>query len=279
MKKIIWLIAALLCCSIMPVNAKIFSYITKAAGTPTGVNYVYYDYVISSWSTEEDSQPNPCYGYAYCWLHVNHRHTAAGTGGSADPAYGQLNIGAAKTIGDVRKLWIAAHPMPNTGQTRHQGDVLTEECVGLFYVAKDIAAVYDTDPRILFPGSVCGLAPPPVGSCKLDGDITLDYGSVSAASLNGKVISKTSSVTCSKDMAIQLWLFNPSDDSDQVPLRSDNSIVAKLTLNGDSATAGKTINVTSGVATPFTVSSEALVSGSPEAGAFSGSAILLLAIP
>lgn len=279
MKKIICVMTALLCSFVLPVNAKIFSFITKETGTAGSGTTIYYDYSISSWSTEDDAQPNPCYGSTYCWLHVNHRHFANGTGGTADATFKNINIGAAKTIGDVRKMWIAAHPLPNVGQTHHTGEVLAEECVGLFYVAKDSVPVYDTDPRILFPGSVCGLAPPPVGSCKLDGDITLDYGSVTAASLNGKVISKTSSVTCSKDMAIQLWLFNPSDDSDQVPLRSDNSIVAKLTLNGDSATAGKTINVTSGVATPFTVSSEALVSGTPEAGAFSGSAILLLAIP
>lgn len=279
MKKMICVITALLCCCVLPVNAKIFSYITKVTGTPGVGNTILYDYSISSWSTEDDAQPNPCYGRGYCLLSVDHRHTDAGNGGSADPAYSNINIGAAKTIGDVRRLWIAAHPLPNVGQTKHTGPVVTEECVGLFYVAKDAPPIYNEDLRILFPGSVCGLAPQPVGSCKLDGDITLDYGSVTAASLNGKVISKTSSVTCSKDMAVQLWLFNPSDDSDQVPLRSDKSIVAKLTLNGDSATAGKTINVTSGVATPFTVSSEALVSGSPEAGAFSGSAILLLAIP
>jgi len=88
-------------------------------------------------------------------------------------------------------------------------------------------------------------------------------------------------VSCDANIKIEAWLINPQDGSDIVPLRKDGSLSAKLLLDGESASAAgkKTYSVKAGGSVPLTVTSEAVVSGTPESGEFSGSAVLFLAIP
>jgi len=266
--------------SVSGAQANIVSYITKtteAAPRVDGTRVFEYDYTIASWSDESDAQPNPCY-MTLCYIFLDHRHTQDGMSGNRDAhQFKAIEISYMKTIGDVRKAWIAQHPLPNIGTTEHAGEVLTNECVGLFYGNTGLHPNGDTLP--IFPGSICGLAPAPTGHCQLSGDVTIDYGSVTAAELNGKQASATASVTCDTAMPLDIWISNPQDGSDEVPLRSDKSIVAKLTLNGASAKDGQQIQTTAGTPVPLTITSEATVTGSPEAGEFSGSAVLFVSVP
>lgn len=265
---------------IQPVQASIFSRIDevtleKIPGQPA---YYKYNYTISSWTSESDNQINPCYNWSQggCYLHISHRHYEDGTsGGPDDTPY--VNIVNDKTIGDVRKHWISEAPLPISGVTYHydSGEKNVQECVGLFYAA----AVHATN-ATLFPTSVCGIAPPPVGHCQLEGNTTIDYGSVSASTLNGEKRSSTATVTCDMDMSVDVWLMNPTDNTDTVLLRQDGSIATKLTLdNENAAKAGKNVTAKAGEPVPLTITSEAIVTGTPEAGEFSGSAIMMLSIP
>jgi len=255
-------------------SATIFSHISLAQ---KGFDDVTYTYTIDDWTPDQDNQPNPCYGVQSCKLYVDHRHQSNGTSGGPDNNVSVVDITEALTVGDVRKKWLAEHPLPLSGKTSHYGEVLTNECVGLFYGTRRD----DGFNNPLFPGSACGIAPPPTGHCQFStNDIELDYGSTSPSALNGRRASATVTVSCDAPMKLEAWLINPDDGSDTVPLRADGSIKAKLMLDGEStAASGKTFSVTSGGSQALTVTSEAVVSGTPEAGEFSGSAVLFLSVP
>ncbi|HGM6401961.1 TPA: hypothetical protein ACKP77_004447 [Serratia marcescens] len=48
------------------------------------------------------------------------------------------------------------------GSTFHVGKAITQECVGLFYNNRSGYGDDDSN-AIMMPGSICGIAPPPVG--------------------------------------------------------------------------------------------------------------------
>ncbi|MFP3524594.1 hypothetical protein SB912_18955 [Pantoea sp. SIMBA_072] len=261
-------------------QAAIFSFITKSTPYPNcdPVNEVCvnYHYKISAWTSEADNQPSPCRDQKVnCIIFVGHKHYANGTSGSfTDNDFGYIDIAGLKTIGDVRKKVLSLHPLPITGVVLHEGKPVTNECVA-FFVGHEIAE------QPIFPTSICGIAPPPTGHCEFSTkDVTLNYGSVTPESLSGKQISAVVTVSCSTSMNLEARLINPQDGSDIVPLRADGSLSAKMTLDGeDASSAGKAFSVQAGGSAPLTVTSEAVVSGTPEAGDFSGSAVLFLSIP
>ena len=258
-------------------QAAIFSFISSA--TKLDETCVKYKYTIQQWTESGDSVANPCYNNYDCILGVSHRHFDDGTSDhwadGGDAVFNRIHIEGFKTIGDIRKAVIKDHQIPLSGEDRHCGGVKIAECVGLFY------SPYGDDRFHLLPTSVCGIAPPPTGHCQFSArDVKLDYGSVSPETLNGKQISAAVTVSCDASMNLEAWLINPQDGTDTVPLRTDGSLSARLTLDGESAAAtGKAFSVASGGSQTLTVTSEAVVSGTPEAGEFSGSAVLFLSVP
>ncbi len=264
-------------------QAHIFSYISNVKNISSSTNRVdvIYTYTISSWTSESDNQPNPCYNKSQkCYLYIDHRHEKDGTSGAIADNSPVVEINEAKTIGDVRNLWLKNASLPYTNTTEHSGTTVTDECVGLFYIEGQYPRRSVSFSKPIFPTSVCGIAPPPTGHCQFSNDVTIDYGTVSATELNGKQASGTVSVSCDADMNLEAWLINPLDGSNTVKLRDDGSISAKLTLDGEDAShAGKAFSVSEGGSVPLTITSEAIVSGTPESGEFSGSAVLFVAVP
>lgn len=259
-----------------PIKAHIFSQINSVRYN-SKTDGIIYSYTISVWTPEADNTPNPCYG-SHCALFISHRHFADGTSGKRDKNFNYIDISNAKTIGDVRRLWVSEYPLPLSGETWHDGaETEIDECVGFFY---GDPKYQDGARNPLFPGSVCGIAPPPSGHCQFFGNALINYGNISLNELSGKELSTTISVSCDKDMKLEAWLLNPKDGSDTISLRDDESLKAKLTLDDQNASdEGKVFSVSAGQNEPLTITSQVIVNGIPQAGEFSGSAIVELSIP
>lgn len=255
--------------------AAIFSYITesKLVGS-TGADYTF---IVQRWDPEPPTTLNPCYGWKRCYITVNHRHEADGSGGTATRVV-LTNAQTYLTMEQLRQAVLAKLALPY-GPTKavHRGvdPSLLQECVGLFY--QEESGGIAKSGRLL-PGSSCGIAPPPVGACQIiDGSVNLDYGEINENELNNARRAKSIYITCNKDMSVKVIAIGMV--SDRIPLRSDNSLYANLYLNNYSGEDGAIIYVPKGRATPVEVSSILRTNGRVDAGFFSGSGALILTLP
>lgn len=255
--------------------AAIFSYITesKLVGS-TGADYTF---IVQRWDPEPPTTLNPCYGWKRCYITVNHRHEADGSGGTATRVV-LTNAQTYLTMEQLRQAVLAKLALPY-GPTKavHRGvdPSLLQECVGLFY--QEESGGIAKSGRLL-PGSSCGIAPPPVGACQIiDGSVNLDYGEINENELNNARRAKSIYITCNKDMSVKVIATGMV--SDRIPLRSDNSLYANLYLNNYSGEDGAIIYVPKGRATPVEVSSILRINGRVDAGFFSGSGALILTLP
>ncbi|WP_413492499.1 adhesin [Morganella psychrotolerans] len=252
-------------------GASIFSYITESSGSP--VNAVY-TYIIERWDPEDSSAPNPCYGWSTCWININHKHDVDGSPGAS--AKSIVRVEKLRTLAEVREAVLQNISLPYQGTAKHVGPALNsnQECVGLFY---ESAAGGWSNGRLL-PGSLCGIAPPPVGACEVtSGSVILDYGDIDEVSLPGATRNRSISVTCNLDMNI--LVIASGSDSGRVPLRADNSLYADLFLNNNPGEKGAPIYVPAGGETLVDVKSVLQTRGRVAAGAFEGSGSIILVMP
>ena len=141
-----------------------------------------------------------------------------------------------RTLAEVRDAVLNNISLPYNGTAKHVGPALNsnQECVGLFYESE--SGGWSKNGRLL-PGSLCGIAPPPVGACEVtSGSVILDYGDIDEVSLPDAARNKSITVTCNLDMNI--LVIASGSDSGRVPLRPDNSLYADLYLNGNPESRG-----------------------------------------
>lgn len=267
-------------------SASIWTWIDSLATCSSTATYCYdYSFTLADWD-EEDSTPNPCYGLTACTIFVGHRHNAAGTSGPRTHRSWGAGVYpfllTAETLGDLGKEMKAIFPMPYSSTTRHSGStVATEECVGFFYAAgknlgSNSSEVNSTtfEGYPLMPGSICGAAPAPSGSCDFDQDVlTLDHGTLSRKELEGHEVSENVSISCTTSQTLKLYIYS----ADKVELRDDGSLYSELYMNDNVlGTSGFTLDVEA--QDNVTVKSVLRTNGTPEAGEFSGSTIMLITV-
>lgn len=255
-----------------PAMASIFSYITHSEGEPAHATYTY---VIQRWDPEEPYTPNPCYGWSQCWITINHKHDANGSPGSAVRSI--VRVEKERYLAGVRDAVMRVESFPIQGTARHDGDPLTsnQECVGLFYESK--AGGWSPNGRLL-PGSLCGIAPPPVGACKItEGAVNLNYGDIDEVSLENAARAQNINVTC--NLAMKVLVIASGSDSGRVPLRPDNSLYADLFLDGYPGEKGSVIDVPKNGSIPVEVKSILHTNGRVAPGYFSGSGSIILTMP
>ena len=255
-------------------SAAIFSYITEATGTPSNATYTY---VIERWDEEDDVTPSPCASWPKCYVNVNHKHTAAGSPGSVERSL--VNVTGLQTMKEVRAAVMRSVSFPIQGQTRHIGDSLAknQECVGLFYQSVS-SGLHESSGRLL-PGSLCGIAPPPVGACKIiDTNLDINFGEIDEASLMNAAKSISFSVTC--NIPMDVLVIASGIDGGKVRLRDDGSLKAKLFLNNSiQGETGVAIKVPGGGAVNVSITSVLETTGRVRAGPFQGSGSLILTVP
>lgn len=120
------------------------------------------------------------------------------------------------------------------------------------------------------------VSPPTVlpASCKIDGPITLDHYSISAADVNGNTSTAKVEVECSNDSDIILKLPNKGI----IPLDKVNNLHSEISLNG---VKGGNVRVTKvGTTGQYVTVSSVLTSTSAVVGGeFSGSSVITLEVP
>ena len=234
---------------------------------------------ILAWTPESDNLPNPCYknGSNACWVFSGLRNVGLNGYVSRDESVNAINM---KTIGDVRKAFIEKNPLPFS-TTRVSLSVESNVCAAILYGpgSYDLYGYIILDGKAqLYPTSICAAPPPPIGSCKISGDILINYGTVSANKLAGLHASGEAVIKCDANTDVDFIAFSPSG-SNIVSLRQDNSLSAKLTINGFAATEGARLNVPAGSAVNVTIDSELVTSGAVDAGPFSGTAVAEISLP
>lgn len=267
-------------------SASVWSWIDNLSTCTSSFKYCYtYDFTIADWD-ENDSTPNPCYGLSACTIFIGHRHDAAGTSGSGIVrSWGAGNypfIITSETMGDLAKQIKAIFSLPFSSTTTHQANtVATEECVGLFYAAgrnlgsnSSAANISSFQGHPMMPGSICGTAPQPSGSCDFDQDVvTLDHGTLTRQELEGHEVSETVSINCTTSQMLKLYIYS----ADNVQLRDDGSLYSQLYMN-DNVLGTNGFNLDVVERENVVVKSVLHTNGSVEAGEFSGSTIMLITV-
>ena len=288
MKK--WLCAFLLLGGGMFSNtseASIWSWIdTLETCTSASFKYCYdYSFTIGDWD-ENDSTPNPCYGLTACTIFIGHRHNSAGTSGSGIVRSWSANtypvITTSETMGALGAGIKAIFSLPFSSTTNHTANtVATEECVGMFYAAGSNLGSNNSATNNgtfsgypIMPGSICGVAPAPSGSCDFEQDVlNLDHGTLARQELEGHEASENVSINCTTSQTLKLYIYS----ADKVQLREDGSLYSELYLNDNVlGTTGFTLDVAE--QENVAVKSVLRTNGSVEAGEFSGSTIMLITV-
>lgn len=282
MKNIIY--ASFLFCGVVisPLSsASIWSWIDSI--TQNSPNNYDYNFTIGDWDSD-DSTPNPCYGQTACTIFIGHKHTASGTSGSGVVRAWSVSaypfLSSSETMGELGTEFKKVFPMPYSGTTNHVGSVNYEECVGFFYAPGvnmgTSGATIDNKylGYSIIPGSICGVAPAPSGSCDFDQDvITLDHGTLSRQELEGHQVSESVSISCSSSQILKIYVFS----ADNVQLRDDGSLYSELYLNDTTlGTAGLELDVEE--QDSVSIKSVLRTNGNVEAGEFSGSTVMLITV-
>lgn len=287
MKKMLLILLSLLALTaVRPASASVWSWIDSLSTCSATQTYCYdYNFTIADWD-EDDSTPNPCYGLSACTIFIGHRHDAAGTSGSGIVrSWGAGTypfIIESETMGDLAKQIKAIFSLPFSSTTNHKANtVAAEECVGMFYAAgknlgSNSSAVNETafQGHPMMPGSICGTAPQPSGSCDFDQDVlTLDHGTLTRNELDGHEVSETVSINCTSSQTLKLYIYS----ADNVQLRDDGSLYSELYMNDNVlGTNGFTLDVAE--QENVTVKSVLRTNGSVAAGEFSGSTVMLITV-
>lgn len=245
---------------------------------------------ITSWDYD-DPTPNPCFQGNSCSVGVNHRHTA-GTGGSYynEPTWGYDTtfggtpcVTESRTIGELG-ICLRDHPsdrgksgvflqLPMDGVTRHQGTMVSQECVGIFIQPQTSAG---TSAGYLIPGSVCGIAPPPIGACSTPNDIMLDHGSLAQNAITGNTISSLFLIDCNQSVRGMLNMLVPADNYISL---GNSGVKSSISINGTPALhdRGVPVNLVTGE-NRVTISSTLTSTGPVTAGSHQGDAIMVLSL-
>ncbi|WP_369308847.1 adhesin [Providencia rettgeri] len=276
---------SVLFCAVMfssSASAAIFSYITKSTGTSDNATY-YFE--IARWDDYPPTTPNEC-PYKYpnkCYITINHKHTKSGRPGAS--TYPAVEVTRLSTMNDVKRAFTRVHRIPFPGETKHFGEQLepTQECVGLFFQPTEGKTTGQNGSEgEMLRGSLCGIAPPPVGACKIVNTTPIiNFGRISEGELAGKKADVTINVTCNLAMDVMVIATGKSGMGSRENLRSDGSLYANLTL-GDNNTPsenGFKLYVPKDGINNVKLYATLGTNGRVKPGPFNGSAALILTVP
>lgn len=127
------------------------------------------------------------------------------------------------------------------------------------------------------PLSSCVSTQPRPPRCEVQGDLNIDHKSLGEDQLQGAMASTQLSLVCQDSSNIIISVSRSSDSG--VPLRSNNTLFSKITVNGKDATNGVTIAVSKNRATSLTVTSMLTTSGRVAPGPFYGNTVITVSLP
>ncbi|MEL5306769.1 hypothetical protein [Serratia nevei] len=151
------------------------------------------------------------------------------------------------------------------------------------YQEKDCTQVFLRDKtRMLDVGNTCSGTmtppPPPPGSvsCNLN-SVVLQHPPLEPDAVNGNTVSKTMSVTCTRQATVRI-IAQANDGTSQIMLRADGSLKSALTVNGKPGTTGDLVTIPGPAGKSVIFTSTLIASGKVAAGNFSGAGIVNITI-
>lgn len=231
---------------------------------------------IIAWT--ENNAPNPCYGASQCWLGLDVLYTYLGTPdlGGTCRAGNCLEISRYATKKDVLKAFIKKFGVPYQSSP-FPIDNVNATCVGLFYIK---GAPHDGfGSGVKWPESTCGKLPPYRQTCDISLPSAIDYGNLTAQTLEGKEMTITGDIKCAQNGTVKLYGMSRSG-AGKVFLNKNKTLYSELNINNSRAVDGVSVNVV-GNRTPvsFSLTSILKITGEIEANAYEGSGIVLLTYP
>ncbi|WP_413502409.1 hypothetical protein [Serratia proteamaculans] len=177
--------------------------------------------------------------------------------------YGMLNIGFGSTATQAQAKWASFYGT--------SGSWSVQTTMGFTPITTCFGMVIMSGPQLEFiPGSSCA-SPPPVNlSCTTSGKVTIDYGTLDGSKLNGTTASTTLSITCNQAATATIKL----NDS-VIDLGRKGDLTAAISIGGKDLASGSDVAVKSGTVTT-TITSTLKAKGTPAAGAFEGSGVLII---
>lgn len=226
---------------------------------------------VVAWS-EAPETPNPCYGYATCYVGPDVRYSQYGIGG----LQGSCESGACSRVEDLRTLAEVAerykneHPLPYraTFNIDHLED--TSSCIGMSYIDRPSLAGH----AILIPGSTCSIIPPDNNRCEIDMPPYIEHGTLPPNAVNGSTASVGGTAVCNYDNDV---IINTSADAGKnVVYLNGASLSSRITVNNQDATDGIVLKVKANQQFPVTIKSTLMAHEIISPGAYSGSFILYI---
>ncbi|MFP2693928.1 hypothetical protein ACLETS_23170 [Enterobacter ludwigii] len=263
-------------------SASIWSWIDSIRQNSV-TNFTYF-FTIAEWE-DTDSTPNPCYGLSACTIFISHRHDTSGSSGTGvvrSWGSGQNSyLLTSKTLGELGKGITSGFSLPYSSSTDHNGTVNYEECVAFFYASGRDLGTYVNGANSnsfsgypILPGSICGVAPAPSGTCDFtQNTVTLDHGTLSRREIEGHTVTEPVNITCTSSENLKLYIYS----GDKLPLRDDGSLYSELYLN-DTVLGSDGLNVTVDNNATVNIKSVLKTNGTVSAGDFTGSTVMLISI-
>lgn len=119
-------------------------------------------------------------------------------------------------------------------------------------------------------GSSCATPPPVNLTCTTSGKVTIDYGTLDGSKLNGATASSNLSITCNQAATATVKM----NDS-VIDLGRKGDLTAAISIGGKDLATGSDVAVKNGTVTT-TITSTLKAKGTPAAGAFEGSGVLII---
>ncbi|MEE4482835.1 hypothetical protein V2T44_07650 [Serratia ficaria] len=249
-----------------------------------------------------DPRPNPCYGTnTQCFFSIyvftnstKYTYVAAGydtpneikvwffergshpkTLGELYRALQQRGLNAGYTVTGYNRPYYCDPTLPGAQAgcifNSNKWEAYSKVCYALIYGV----AYGGSGPFEPVPGQGCIGPTPPNNECHVDaGSVTLNHGELTTDAVNGHRKSENVRISCTYPANANLAVYS-SDANEKIMLKSDNSLYSTVTIDGVAGITGKKINIPQEGAT-INLESTLHAVGNVEAGAFSGTAILVI---
>lgn len=224
---------------------------------------------IQSWD-ESPSAINPCYGWSSCYIgpDVSYSQGTGGELGNSCKAGNCIEISKLRTAKEVMLAYKEKLGIPFTTQEFSLAG--PGVCVGLMYINRPSDG---TTQGTLWPNSFCGKLPPPNTQCRFSLPTEIDYGTLNAYELNGQSRQIQGTVGCTRYISVTMIATSTTGERN-VYLNSQRNFYSELSINGKDAYNGVKIDVNG--RTNFQFGSSLFANGDVAAGAYSGTAVVLL---
>lgn len=255
------------------------SYVYSVSGEGGDLSY---SYVLESWD-ENSNLPNPCYNQFVCKIVVATQRDDGLASSSNVPSMelSRSDIKGVKTVGELGAIYKSYRQLPYSGKIKHKKAGGEMPCVTFFY-RTDYST--STSGSIPVPGAVCDSRPQVLQVCNVENnsDMTFDFGDVRTNENAEVTLKDYFHISCDYDTSVKIVVL--TEAGGKLKLKHKNmefqSAYVNLKVGDKYANDGLVLTVGQKIeSVPISVSYKYESGLRPMAGAYSGSAVLVVLYP